>query len=83
MLDRDIELARPNPKSGTDVPAARKARVERKRAIYQRHHRTEILADICQRISGIRQDGRVVPSYCQSPSGEIGSFAFACFRIFT
>src|SRR6516165_5432919 len=46
------------------------------------HHPTEILADICQRISGIRQDGRVVSSYYQSPSGESGGIAFVCFRIF-
>jgi hypothetical protein len=48
MLDSDVGLARIIPEQSTNEPAAREARVERKRTIDQRHHGADVLAEICQ-----------------------------------
>ena len=49
------------------MPAAREVRVERQRAIDQRHHGADVLAEIGQREGGIRQDARVVAGHFQGP----------------
>jgi hypothetical protein len=46
MLDRDVGLARKQSQGAADVPAAREIRVEREGAVSQRHHGTDILAEI-------------------------------------
>jgi hypothetical protein len=53
VFDRNLGLAVPEPQTGADVPPARKARVEGQRAIDQRHHRTDVFAEIRQHKDGI------------------------------
>ena len=55
MVDRGFEVSRQKPQAAANVPAAREARVERKCAIDQRHHRADVLSDERQRIGSIRQ----------------------------
>ena len=65
-----IGLAGPQPEDAADVPAAREARVERQRAVDQRHHGADVLAEIGQREGGIRQDARVVAGHLAGPAGR-------------
>src|SRR5437762_296694 len=82
MLDRDVGLARPIPKSATYGPAAGVARVERERAVNQRHHGADVLAESSQRKGDIRQDDRVVAGHLQGSPGEIGALHAVRRRIF-
>src|ERR1700756_1704343 len=77
-LDCSVKLARKKQENGTDVPAARKARVERQRPIDQRHNRADILAEIGQREGGIGQSARIVTGHLQRPPGEIDTLAAVC-----
>src|SRR5215813_5164583 len=81
-LDRDVELARPQPEQAADSPAAREARVECQRSVDQRHHRADILVEIGQRLGGIGQDARVVAGHLQGSPGEIGALEAVRCRIF-
>lgn len=54
-----------------DVPAAGEIRVERQGAVDQRHHRTDILAKIGQRLDGIHQNARVVAGHFEGSPREI------------
>ena len=83
MLNRDVELSRQKPKTATDIPAAREARVERKRPIYQCHHPADVFSEERQGISGIGQHARVVPSHLQRPPSESGGFAPVRLWMFT
>src|SRR5215469_6557949 len=71
MLDRDVGLTGPIPEGATDLPAAREARVEREGAIDQRHHRTDVLAEIRQRSGGIGKDARIIAGDLQGPPRKI------------
>jgi len=69
MLDRDVGQACPIMEGPADMPPTGETRVQLQRAIDQRDHRTDVLAEICERERGIRQDARVVPCHFQSPPG--------------
>jgi len=73
MLDRDAGLARPQPQCAADKPAAREIRVECQRTIGQRHHGADVLAEIGQRLGGVREGARVVASHFQGSPREIGA----------
>ena len=71
MLDRDVVLADPIPEVAADEPATCKIRVEGQGAVHQRHHRADVLAEVSQRLGGIRQDARVVAGHFQCSPGKI------------
>src|ERR1700746_1087139 len=73
MLDRDVGLPRPIPEGAADVPVAREIRVERERAIDQRHHRADILAEMRQREGRVRQDAWILAANFQCSPCEIGA----------
>ena len=75
VLYCQIRLPGPEPESAADVPAAREAGVERQSTVDQRHHGTEILAEIAQRKGGIGDGAGIVTGYLQSPTGEIDALA--------
>ena len=60
----------------------RVVRVERQGTINQRHHGTDILAEISQRVGDMHQDDRVVVSYFQGSPGEISALQAVRRRIF-
>src|SRR5712664_3946155 len=82
MLDRDVGLARVNPQAAADVPAAGEARVERQCTIDQVHHGADVLAEISQRLCGIRQYARIVAGHFQGSPREIGALQTVRLRIF-
>src|ERR1051326_7135697 len=82
MLDRDVRLARPLPKEAADIPTARIVRVERERAVNQRHHRVNILAEVGKRVGGSDQNEGVVASYFQCPPCIIDTLQAVQLRIF-
>src|SRR5271170_7224058 len=82
MLDRDVGLTRKQSDGAAVVPAAGVVRVERQRTVDQRHHGADVLAEIGQRLSGIRQDPWVIASYFESSPGEIGALQTVRLRIF-
>ncbi|HEY2541220.1 MAG TPA: hypothetical protein VGI28_17250 [Stellaceae bacterium] len=67
MLDRNVLLARVTPQDAAHEPAAREVRVKRQRAVTQRDHRADVLAEPGQRTGGIHQDARVVAGHFQGP----------------
>ena len=73
MSDRDIGLPRPQSNVAADVPTAREIRVQSERTINQRRHGADILAEIGQRLRGIRESDRIVPGHLEGSSGEIGT----------
>jgi len=82
MFDRDVRPARPEPQVAADVPAAREVRVERQATINQRHHRTDVFAEIGERVGGIHQDVGIVAGYLQGPSRKIDALQTVSLRIF-
>src|ERR1700730_13312460 len=82
MRDRGVGKARPKPEYSADVPAARKIRIQRQRTINQRHHATDVLAEIGKRKGGIRQDSRVVTGHFQGSPCEISALQTVHLRIF-
>src|SRR5205085_12523436 len=77
-----VRLARPRSKVAAKMPAARITWVQREGTVGQRHHGADVLAEISQRESGIRQDGRVVAGHFQCPPREIGTPQAVCRPIF-
>src|SRR6516225_2360003 len=75
VLYCEIRLSGPELQGAADVPAAREAGVERQSTVDQRHHGTEILAEIAQRKGGIGDGAGIVTGYLQSPTGEIDALA--------
>src|ERR1700730_1349839 len=73
MFDRNVRLARPVPEDAAEKPAAGVVRVEGQCAINQCDHSADVLAEISQRIGGIRKDTRVVSGHLQGPSCEISA----------
>ena len=57
-----------------EEPAECEARVERERAIDQRRHRAEVLAEIGQYHGGDGEDARIVARLLQCPVGVIDAF---------
>ena len=55
------------------MPAAREIRVQGKGSVDQRQHGPDILAEIGQRLGGIRQRARIVPGHLEGSSGEVGA----------
>ena len=82
MLDRDVGLARPQPECAADKPAAREIRVECQRTIDQRHHGADVLAEIGQRLGGVREDAWVVASPLQGSPCEIGALQSVPLPVF-
>src|SRR4051812_6161575 len=82
MLDRDVGLARPIPQHTTDQPAPRVVRVEGQGTINQRRHGADVLAEISQRESSIRQGARVIAGHLKGSFGEIGALQAVRLRIF-
>jgi hypothetical protein len=60
VLDRDIMLTGKYPEKAADKPAAGIARVERKGAIEQPDHCTDVLAEHSRDVGGVGKDPRVV-----------------------
>src|SRR6516165_4056560 len=81
MFYRDVRLAGPHSQDAADLPAAREVRVKRQGTIDQRHHGTDILAEISQRVGDMHQDDRVVASDFQGSPGEIDSLQAGRCRI--
>src|ERR1051326_1225667 len=67
MLDREIMLTGVQPENAALKPTARIARVERKCAIDQPDHRTEVLAESRQHDGGVGEDARVVLNRARPP----------------
>ena len=63
MFDRGLGLARIQSEDAADKPATREARVEGQCAVHQLQHGADVLAEIAQRVGGIRQDSRVVTGH--------------------
>src|SRR5215469_730152 len=82
MLDRNVGLTRPIPECATEIPAARVVRVERQGAVDQRYHGTDILAEIGQRVGGIRPDAWIVAGHHQGSPSEIYALQTICLRVF-
>jgi len=82
MLNPEIELSSPNSKRTAVYPAARKARVERKDAVDERHYCVDVLAEICQRNRGKRLDARVLAGTFQCPPGVIDASATVLLPVF-
>jgi len=72
MLDREVRLARFYSECAADVPAARVVRVEHQGTIEQRHHGTDVLAEISQRMGGSYQNARVVAGHSSAQSQTDG-----------
>jgi hypothetical protein len=60
VLNSGIKLTCPAPKDTTQIPPARKARVQRQRMVYQGDHRIDVLAKIGERARGIYNDVRII-----------------------
>ena len=60
MLDREIGLTGKYPEKAAHIPAAGKARVDRKRTVNQSDHGADVLAETSQYQSRIGEDARVV-----------------------
>ena len=71
VRDCRVEVARPSSDLSTEEPAECEARVERERAIDQRRHRAEVLAEIGQYHGGDGEDARIVARLLQCPVGVI------------
>src|ERR1700731_4481055 len=71
MLDRQIRLPGPQSQKTADVPAARIAWVEGKRAIDQRYHRIDFFAKRSERHCGIGQNAGDVLCQLYGPAAEI------------
>ena len=82
MPDREIRFPADQPQHAADVPAARKARVERQRTIGQCRHRADVLAEKREREGGIREDARIVVGLLQCLARQSGSLAAVGLRIF-
>ena len=83
MFDRDVRLARPTSEGATDVPAAGLVRVEREGSIDQRHHGTDVLAEIGKCDGGIRQNPWIITSHFKGPSREADAFPTIHLPVFT
>src|ERR1700738_521507 len=73
MLDRDVRLARKIPENAADEPPACEIRVERQSAVDQRYHRADVLPEIGERESDLRQDTRVVVGHFQGSACELSA----------
>ena len=71
MLDREIGLPGTDPEQAAQIPAAGKARIERKRTVDQRDHGADILAEIRQHKGGVGEDARVVAAPLERPPSKI------------
>jgi hypothetical protein len=83
MSDRDIGLTRPQSNSAADVLTAREIRVQSVRTINQPYHGADILAEIGQRLRGIRESDRIVPGHLEGSSLKIGTLQTVRRRIIT
>src|SRR6202035_4338801 len=71
MLDGAIVLTGPEPQNATQKPAAGEARGQCEGTVDQRHHRTDILAEIRQNKRCIGQDARVVARHLERLPSKI------------
>src|SRR6516165_6402421 len=83
MFDRDVGLARPTSEGATDVPAAGVVRVEREGSIDQRHHGTDVLAEIGKCEGGIRQNPWIIASHFKGSSREADALPTIYLPVFT
>ena len=81
MLNRDLGLARIHSEDAADVPAASVIRVESQGAVDQRHHGTDVLAEICQRKGGVPKNARVIAAHFQGSPGLINALQSVRLRI--
>src|SRR4051794_19041807 len=82
MLDREIVLTGPDPKSAARMPAAGKARVDRQRTVDQSDHGADVLAEIRQREGGVGENTRVVLPRLERLPSKIDALAAVCLRLF-
>src|SRR5207248_5320551 len=82
VLDGDVGLTRPPSEDAADNPTARVVRVDGQRTVNQRHHGADVLAEIGQRLSGMRQDAGVVAGHFQGSPCEINALENVCFPVF-
>jgi hypothetical protein len=71
-----------HPENAAHVPAAGKARVDRKRTVDQPDHRADILAEIRQGEGRVGEDARVILPHLECLPSKIASLAPGCFRLF-
>src|SRR5271167_623988 len=71
MLDPDVGLARPSPEDAAELPLPRETRIEQEGAVYQPDHGADVLAEIGQRLSGIREGARIVAGHFERTPGVI------------
>ena len=82
MLDREIVLTGPEPENATQKPAAGEARGEHEGPVDQRHHGTDILAEIGEDKGSVDQDAWVVLRHLESLPGKIYGLAAGGLRLF-
>src|SRR6516164_3645613 len=82
MLDRFVGLARPTSQYAADVPGAGVIWIEREGTVNQSDHRTDVFAEIGQRVAGIRQDAWVLAGHFKGSPREIGALRTIRLRIF-
>src|SRR5215831_1193319 len=82
MRDREVGLTGMYPEKTADIPAAGEARVERERTVDQPDHGTDVLPELTQHESGVREDARVVLPRLERTPGKIYALAAGCLRRF-
>src|ERR1044071_2639676 len=65
MRDRRIRLSSPQPVDAAYIPAPREARIEYQRPVNKRYHGPDVLAEIRECLSGIRENVGVIVSHFQ------------------
>src|ERR1700730_3887800 len=82
MFDRSVRLTGPAPEYPAGVPPTRKAWVEHQRAVDQRHHGADVLAEKSQHEGGICEHTWVVAGDLKDPPSKIGALQAVCLRVF-
>src|SRR5713101_4989257 len=73
MLHCQIRLPGPKPEETADVPAARVAWIQGERAIDQKHHRVDVLAESGERHGSVCQNPGIVASYFHGAAPKLNS----------
>src|SRR5690349_10684361 len=83
MRDREVGLTGLYPEKTANIPAAGEARVERERTVDQPDHGTDVLPELTQHESGVREDAGVVLPRLERTPGKIYALAAGCLRRFS
>src|SRR5215475_339273 len=82
MRDREVGLTGMCPEKTADIPAAGEARVQRERSVDQPDRGTDVLPELTQHKSGVREDSRVVLPRLKRTPGKIDPLAAGYLRRF-